>query len=61
MGLYLDGLKSGIHFALEPEWAYIQVGLYSGFDGTLSTHLSRIDFNLFLLQLKHEELSDMPL
>ena len=30
MGLYPGGLKSWINFALEPEWAYIQVGLYPG-------------------------------
>ena len=28
---------------------------------TLFTHLSPIDFNIFLLKLKHEELFDMPL
>ena len=61
MGLYQGGLKSGIHFALEPEWAYIRAGLYWGFYGTLSTYLSLINFNLFLLKLKHRELFDMPL
>ena len=30
MGLYLGGLESGINFALEPEWAYIRVGLHPG-------------------------------
>ena len=30
MGLYPGVLKSGTKFALEPEWAYIQVGLYQG-------------------------------
>ena len=30
MGLYPGGLKSGINFALEPEWAHIWVGLYPG-------------------------------
>ena len=24
MGLYPDGLKRGINFALEPEWVYIR-------------------------------------
>ena len=33
MALCAGGIKSGINFALEPEWAYIQVGLYPG--GTL--------------------------
>ena len=33
MGLCPGGLKSRINFALEPEWAYIPVGLYLG--GTL--------------------------
>ena len=28
--LNLGELKSGINFALEPEWAYIRVGLYPG-------------------------------
>ena len=31
MGQYLGGFKSGINFVLEPEWAYIWVGLYSRF------------------------------
>ena len=30
MGVYPGGLKSGINFALEPEWAYIWVGFYLG-------------------------------
>ena len=30
MGAYPGGLKSGISFALEPEWAYVRVGLYPG-------------------------------
>ena len=29
-GLYPGELKSGINFALEPEWAHIWVGLYPG-------------------------------
>ena len=33
MGLYLGGLKSRISLALEQEWAYIRMGLYSGFNG----------------------------
>ena len=33
MGLYPGGLKNGINFELEPEWAYIRVGLYSQFYG----------------------------
>ena len=33
MDLYLRELKSGINFALEPEWAYIRLGLYSSFYG----------------------------
>ena len=28
MGLYPVGVKSGINFALEPEWAYIRMSLY---------------------------------
>ena len=35
MGIYPDGFKSGINFALEPEQAYIQVSLYSEFYGTI--------------------------
>ena len=31
MDLYLRGLKSGINLALEPEWTYIWVSLYSSF------------------------------
>ena len=34
MDLYSYGLKSRINFALEPEWAYIPVGLYSSFTVT---------------------------
>ena len=30
MSLYPGGLKSGINFTLEPECAYIRVGLYPG-------------------------------
>ena len=30
MGLCPDGLKNGINFAIEQEWAYIEVGLYPG-------------------------------
>ena len=30
MGLYPGGLKTGIDFASESEWAYIRVGLYPG-------------------------------
>ena len=30
MGLHLGGLKSGINFELEPEWAYIWVDLHPG-------------------------------
>ena len=30
MGLHLVGLKSGINFELEPEWAYIWVDLHPG-------------------------------
>ena len=30
MGLYPGGHKSGIYFALEPEWIYIRMGLYPG-------------------------------
>ena len=37
MDLYPCGLKCGINFALEPEWAYIRVGLYSSFYGNLRT------------------------
>ena len=37
MDLYRCGLKSGITFALEPEWAYIRVGIYSSFYGNLRT------------------------
>ena len=33
MGLYPGELKSGTTFALEPDWAYIWAGLYSGFYG----------------------------
>ena len=33
MGLYPGGLKSGINFGLEPEWAYIRVDHHSGFYG----------------------------
>ena len=29
-GLYPGELKSGTKFALEPDWAYIQMGLYLG-------------------------------
>ena len=35
--LYPCGLKRGINFALEPEWAYIWVGLYSRFYCKLRT------------------------
>ena len=61
MDLHTGGLKSEIHFVLEPLWAYIQVGFYARLYSTLSTHLSLINFNLFLLKLKHEELLDIPL
>ena len=37
MDLYPCGLKNGTNFALEPEWAYIRVGLYSSFYGKLRT------------------------
>ena len=37
MDLYPCGRKSGINFVLEPEWAYIRVGFYSSFYGTLRT------------------------
>ena len=40
MSLYPGGLKSGINFALEPEWGYIRVGLYTG--GPLFTILRYI-------------------
>ena len=30
MGLYQGGLKSGVNFVLEPEWAYIRAGIYPG-------------------------------
>ena len=30
MNQYLGGFKSGINFALEPEWVYIRVSLYPG-------------------------------
>ena len=30
MCLYPGGLKSVINFSLEPEWSYIQLGLYPG-------------------------------
>ena len=37
MDQYPSGLKSGINVLLEPEWAYIWVGLYSSFYGNLRT------------------------
>ena len=37
MDLYRCGLKSGINFALEPEWAYFWVDLYLSFYGNLRT------------------------
>ena len=35
INLHLCGLKSGIDFVLEPECAYIWVGLYSSFYSNL--------------------------
>ena len=45
MGLCPGGLKSGINFALEPDWAYIWVGLSSG--GSLSEILRYSSFFLY--------------
>ena len=42
MDLYPCGLKNGTNFALEPEWAYIRVGLYSSFYGKLRTKKAKI-------------------
>ena len=39
MSLCPSRLKSGRNFALEPDWAYIRVGLYSGFFGMQKRHL----------------------
>ena len=56
MGLYLGRLKSGIKFALKPEWTYTQVGLYLGFYSILLynflvTHLKFMKFCDFLKNL----------
>ena len=53
MGLYPGGLKRGIDFALEPEWAYIWVDLYPG--GSLFAtlrYVCRLQF--FILNLYEE-------
>ena len=50
MGIYLGGIKIGLDFALEPEWTYILVVLYSGFYGNLKHKqtfcLTKINFLL---------------
>ena len=46
MGLYPGGLKNGINFALEPEWAYIRVGLYSEFYGINIINITIFFYNL---------------
>ena len=56
MGLYQGRLKSGIKFALKPEWTYTQVGLYLGFYSILLynflvTHLKFMKFCGFFKNL----------
>ena len=57
MRLYLGDLKIGINFALELEWAYIRVGLYSGFYGNQFVIVFRFFTVRVTAKMENEDIS----